>query len=166
MAFSASGTAFAASAQQVHLQAHQVHTAALLPAVTCSGNGCTGLDPTATGCSASASTVLSRGIFNGSQRIGTINLRFSSVCQTNWAQTVSSIGNVPMFAQVTRISGTDGPFAQECEPVGCASFITTSTAFTDMVWAPDVPVQAVGSILQGGSQFFACVTQNQSMLPC
>ncbi|HEU5227088.1 MAG TPA: DUF2690 domain-containing protein [Ktedonobacteraceae bacterium] len=165
MAVSAPGTAFAASNQQVHMQAHQAHAAALLPMVTCSGNGCTGLDPVQTGCSASASTVLSKGIFNGSQRIGTINLRFSSVCQTNWAQIVSSIGPVQFETFVIRASGVDGSRIEECEPNTCGTFITDSSAFTNMVWAPDVPTSATG-VIAGNFGDVACVTQDQNALPC
>ncbi|HEU5227089.1 MAG TPA: DUF2690 domain-containing protein [Ktedonobacteraceae bacterium] len=164
MAVSAPGTAFAASSQQVHMQAHQ---ARLVPTVTCSGNGCTGLDPIQTGCAASVKTVLSKGIFNGSQRVGTINLRFSTVCQTNWAQVVSSIGSVPMEANVQRAAGTDGPFESLCQPNNCSLNTFTSTAaFTNMVWAPDVPAQASGVINQGNVGFFGCVTQDQNVLPC
>lgn len=173
LAFSSSGTALAASTQQIgsmqqpHMRIHQVHATPLLPIVTCSGNGCTGLDPVATGCSASASTILSGGIFNGSgQRIGTINLRFSSVCQTNWAQIVSSIGSVPIQALVDRESGADGPGVVECEPTNCSSFVTATSAFTNMVWAPDVPALASGEIVQGNSTFIGCVTQDSTGLPC
>jgi len=172
MVFSPSGAVLAASAQQIHTQAHQVHAAPLLPNVTCSGNGCTGLDPSATGCSASASTLLSKGIFNGSgQQIGTINLRFSSVCQTNWAQLLSSIGTVQMNTHVERASGADGPFVEECEPTPCKNTLPLNTVgatgvFTDMVWARDVPAEAAGVIVIGSSDFSGCVTQSQSALPC
>ncbi|HLG63874.1 MAG TPA: DUF2690 domain-containing protein [Ktedonosporobacter sp.] len=171
--FSLPGPAFAASTQQMvkmqqsHVHAHLAPTTAFQPAVTCSGNGCTGRDPVQTGCSATASTVLSGGIFNGSgQRIGTINLRFSSACGTNWAQVVSSIGSVPLAAIVTRASGVDGPKVSECEPVSCNGFVVSTSAFTNMVWAPDVPALAGGEIQQNGTNFFGCVTQDQSVLPC
>lgn len=165
MAFSPSDTALAASTQQRHIQARQVHAAALLPAVTCSKNGCTGLDPVQTGCSASASTILSAGIFNNSrQRIGTVNLRFSSACGANWAQVVSSIGSVAMSAEVVREAGADGPVASSCEPTNCTQFITASSAFTNMVWAPDVPTQALGQM--DAVLFGACVTQDPKGLPC
>lgn len=75
--------------------------------VTCSRNGCTGLDPIATGCSASAQTVLTSPIWDGPTQVGTINLRFSSVCNTNWAQILVSsvLGSTDVRAEVTRAGG-------------------------------------------------------------
>lgn len=176
---SSSGTALAAHTQQrvstrqivhmqqLHMGAQRVSALRLFPAITCSGQGCTGQDPVATGCSASASTILSGGIFNNSgQRIGTINLRYSSVCQTNWAQTVSSIGSTPIQALVSRESGADGSGIIECEPTNCSSFVTATSVFTDMVWAPDVPALAAGEIVQGNGTFIGCVTQDPRGLPC
>lgn len=142
----------------------------VVPNVSCSGNGCTGLDPIQTGCSASASTILSTGIFSDSgNQIGTVNLRFSSVCQTNWAQVVSSIGTVPMETAVLRASGADGPSIDECEPTDCNNLlatIDTTDAFTNMVWAPDVPTEADGQIQIDNFFFSACVTQDPNALPC
>lgn len=166
LVFSSSSTAWAASAQQIHVHVHQVHTALLLPGVTCSGNGCTGKDPSATGCAATASTVLSRLILNGvGQQIGLIELRFSSACQTNWARTTSSINAVPMGAIVERAGGIDGSFVFECTPATCNNTTATSV-FTPMVWAPDVAALAQGDLFQNGQDFDACVTQSQSALPC
>lgn len=170
MTFSPSDPTLAASAQQLHTQAHQIHTAPFLPTVTCSGNGCTGLDPIATGCSASASTVLSTVIFrdsiNGLTPLATINLRFSSVCKTNWAQLVSSIGSAPLQAVVRRENGVDGSFVTECEPTSCLGTITATSAYTNMVWAPDVAASAEGWIYSGGTKFYGCVTQDSINLPC
>jgi len=166
MVFSSSGTALAASTQQVHVQVHHVPTAVLLPTVTCSGNGCTGQDPNTTGCSATASTVLSHLILNGiNQQIGLIELRFSSTCKTNWARTTSFINAVPMGAIVERARGIDGSFAFECNPATCNDTTATSV-FTPMVWAPDVAALAQGDLFQNGQDFSACVTQSQSALPC
>jgi hypothetical protein len=159
--FLPSGTALAARTPQRQAQAQRV------PAVTCFQNRCTGQDPVATGCSATASTVLSGGIFNAAnQRIGTINLRFSSACGTNWGQVVSSIGAVPLSAAVARANGVDGPQVAECEPPNCSGFVTSTSAFTDMVWAPDVAASAVGQIAQNGRIFVRCITQNQQTIPC
>lgn len=166
-ACSPSGTALAASMHQGQAQAYHVPAAPFQPAVSCSQNGCTGQDPIATGCSASASTVLSTGIFNASnQRIGTINLRFSSVCQTNWAQVVSLIGAVPVAAAVVREAGKDGPEVTECEPSNCQTFVTATSAFTNMVWAPDVAAAAIGGITQNNTHFTGCVTQDSVGLSC
>jgi hypothetical protein len=159
--FLPAGTALAAGRQRSQVQTHR------RPAVTCFQNRCTGQDPVVTGCSATASTVLSGGIFNAAnQRIGTINLRFSSACGTNWGQVVSSIGSVPISAAVARADGVDGPQVAECEPANCDGFVTATSAFTDMVWAPDVAASAAGQIAQNGRIFVRCITQDQQTIPC
>jgi hypothetical protein len=135
------------------------------PLVTCSGNGCNGLDPVNTGCSATASTILTAPIKWGTQTVGTVNLRFSSACQTNWAQVVSSIGPAQFNAEVERDNGVDGPLLGYC--VGVSDFcgqngvVGSTFAYTDMVWARDVSALAFGEMLdpnssQSGS---ACVKQ-------
>jgi hypothetical protein len=152
--------------QQLHMWAHQVSALHIFPVVTCSRNGCTGQDPAATGCSADATTLLSKKILNSSgQSIGEIDLRWSPTCQTNWARVVSSIGSVPLGASVEREAGVDGPFAEECEPT-CDTFVTATSAFTDMVWAPDVAAAATGGIIQNNTFFKSCVTQDSHGLPC
>lgn len=152
--------------QQLHLRSHQAPAQPFLPAVTCSRNGCTGLDPNATGCSADATTLLSKNIVNSSgQSIGKIELRWSPTCQTNWARVTSFIGSAPLGASVEREAGVDGPFAEECVPT-CDTFVTATSAFTDMVWAPDVAASATGAVIQNNTFFKSCVTQDPSGLPC
>lgn len=152
--------------QQLHVGTQHVSALRLFPAVTCSRNGCTGQDPAATGCSADGTTLLSKKILNASgQIIGEIDLRWSPTCQTNWARVVSSIGSVPIGASVEREAGADGPFAEECEPT-CDTFVTATSAFTDMVWAPDVAAAATGAVIQNTMFFKSCVTQDSTGLPC
>ncbi len=76
----------------------------LLPHVTCSGNGCNGLDPISTGCALDAITV---SITGGavSFRTGTIQLRYSPTCGTNWGRVFSSVGNTQMTVSIRRDDG-------------------------------------------------------------
>jgi hypothetical protein len=61
-------------------------------AATCSGHGCDYQDPTATGCSSGAYTVTSAPVtYNGIQ-YGTVELRWSPTCQTNWSRLTISAG--------------------------------------------------------------------------
>ncbi len=56
--------------------------------VTCSGYGCDHLDPVATGCSAGSTTVTSAAIGG----VGTVELRWSPTCQTNWSRVTIAAG--------------------------------------------------------------------------
>lgn len=74
-------------------------SAAPLPTPTCSGEGCTGLDPDQTGCTAGASTVASAALDGAVQ----IELRWSEVCKVNWARIVSLVpdaGTVQLYLQI------------------------------------------------------------------
>lgn len=175
MAFSPSATALAASSQRTsRMQQNQMQTRRVpgiprLPTVTCFQNGCNNQNPINTGCSADATTVLSGSVFNGSgQRIGTIELRWSATCGTNWARVTSSIGSVALDANVARESGVDGPAIGACIHPACTDpdGVTATSAFTLMVWAPDVSAKALGIIVQGNQDFFGCVTQDPTNLPC
>jgi hypothetical protein len=56
-------------------------------AATCSGYGCDYKDPIATGCNAGSYTVTSASITYQGVNYGTVELRWSPTCQTNWART-------------------------------------------------------------------------------
>jgi Protein of unknown function (DUF2690) len=72
--------------------------------VSCSGNGCDGLDPQSTGCSYDAVTVpVSGGTVSFST--GTIELRYSPTCGTNWGRVISSVGNVQLTVFIRRHDG-------------------------------------------------------------
>jgi hypothetical protein len=60
-------------------------------AATCSGYGCDGQDPLASGCNTGAYTVASAPITYQGVTYGTVELRWSPTCQTNWART--TVGN-------------------------------------------------------------------------
>jgi hypothetical protein len=56
-------------------------------AATCSGSGCTGKDPQTTGCSAKVTTPASKTSGSPSQMF-TLQLRYSTICNTYWARGV------------------------------------------------------------------------------
>src|SRR6266566_2975920 len=75
-----------------------------LPHVTCSGNGCNGLDPISTGCARDAITVTTTG-GSVSFRTGTIQLRYSPTCGTNWGRVLSSVGTTLLTVSIRRNDG-------------------------------------------------------------
>lgn len=84
-------------------------------AVTCSGNGCNGVDPHASGCDANAITLASARLI-GSSGIdgGSIEMRYSTICGTQWIRisarfTDCSGEPCQNHASITRLSGPDGP---------------------------------------------------------
>lgn len=105
----------------------------LLPHVTCSGNGCNGHDPVSTGCARDAITV---SITGGTVkfRTGTIQLRFSPTCGTNWGRVFSNIGNTQLTVSIRR---DDGRFAFT---VGSGTRL-----WSPMVFARNVKAKACGS---------------------
>ena len=85
-------------------------SAASAHAATCSGYGCDYQDPIATGCSSGAYTVASAPITYQGITYGTVELRWSPTCQTNWARTTvnNSYLGLTRYANVYR----ESPFAQ------------------------------------------------------
>jgi len=105
----------------------------LLPHVTCSGNGCNGLDPAVTGCDLDAYTVSTTG-GTVSFRTGTIQLRYSPTCGTNWGRVFSSVGNTQLTVSIRR---DDGRFYFT---VGSGTRL-----WSPMVFARNVKAKACGS---------------------
>jgi len=103
----------------------------LLPHVTCSGNGCNGLDPVATGCARDGITVTGGTV---TFRTGTIQLRYSPTCGTNWGRVFSNIGNAQLWASIRR---DDGRFYFT---VGSGTRL-----WSPMVFARNVKAKACGS---------------------
>lgn len=58
-------------------------------AASCSGSGCNGLDPQATGCATGAITVETKTITQNGSSIK-VELRWSSTCQTNWSRVTNT----------------------------------------------------------------------------
>ena len=75
-----------------------------------------GADPAATGCSANATTLASAPLYpiNSNQQAGTIEMRYSYTCKTQWIRVHSTQANCSgqlcrNGAQITRPAGADGP---------------------------------------------------------
>jgi hypothetical protein len=63
-------------------------------AATCSGNGCNGQDPAASGCSASVSVLNSMPMrLPSGTQVGTIEMRYSKICKTQWIRVYSYYTN-------------------------------------------------------------------------
>jgi len=117
----------------------------LSPHVSCSGYGCDHQDPVATGCSAGSYTVTSAPITLGGTSYGTVELRWSPTCQTNWSRvTVASGGSNPnrwyRYAEVDRVS----PYAYDWYPYNG----TGSPVYGNMLYAPGC-AYALGTIQVG-----------------
>lgn len=71
------------------------------PGVTCTGRSCNGLDPGTTGCSARSSTVAKADVPTTSgQTVGWVDLRWSELCQTNWARIQNETGDEQLVLRV------------------------------------------------------------------
>jgi hypothetical protein len=130
------GTAYASVSKTTTGQTTTQH---LLPHVTCSGNGCNGLDPEQTGCAADAYTVKVSG-GTVSFRTGYVELRYSPTCGTNWARVISTVGNVQLTASIRRTN--DGLFYFA---VGSGTRL-----WSPMVYAPNVKAKGCGSAINYG----------------
>ncbi|TMF45805.1 MAG: DUF2690 domain-containing protein [Chloroflexi bacterium] len=97
------GTAYA-SVNKTNTNANVSTTPHLLPRVTCSGDGCNGLDPEQAGCAADAYTVKVSG-GKVSFRTGYVELRYSPTCGTNWARVISTVGNAQLTVSIRRKDG-------------------------------------------------------------
>ena len=71
--------------------------AATAPAAPCSGFGCDGYDPNADGCATGATVPTS--VTNS---YGTLQLRWSPTCKTNWGRLITSRNVGPVLVRVIR----------------------------------------------------------------
>ncbi len=101
------------------------------PQVTCSGNGCDGLNPAMTGCSADAYTVQTA-VFSDSF----VELRYSPTCGTNWGRVTSKVGATFLIISIQRIDGLTYTFSG-------GNF---NYAYVAMVYAPQVAARACGGV--------------------
>ena len=116
-----------AHAQTSHTQATQRNH--LL--VTCSGDGCDGLNPETTGCAAGAYTVQTA-VFSNSY----VELRYSPTCKTNWGRVTSKVGPSFLVVRIQRIDGLTYTFSG-----GNFNF-----AYSAMVYAPQAAARACGGV--------------------
>ncbi len=123
-------------------------------AAGCYGNYCSGADPVATGCSADAITVahvpaqmntLAPSWNNGlalqttSVYMGTIELRWSARCQTNWARLNLNDG----AGGVEKICATQDSGYQQCRQIAGNYYGTGAGNFySPMIYSPTLRVRA------------------------
>jgi len=119
-------------------------------AASCSGNGCNGTDPIATGCSSGATTVL-----NGHYAGGLLELRWSPTCQTNWTR-FTPADNDTYSIWVTRLS--DGEWAGDgLEHAYTFSGANGVSHYGDQVYSPGPASACVQSPQHGGQ---VCIKQS------
>lgn len=76
--------------------AGQASAAPVGVAATCGGYGCDNQGPAATGCSAGSNNTASAAVTYGGVSCGTVELRWSPICQTNWSRlTIGAGGSNP-----------------------------------------------------------------------
>jgi Protein of unknown function (DUF2690) len=117
-------------AQASHTQTTQA-TQRNHPQVTCSGDGCDGLNPVVTGCAADAYTVQTA-VFSNSN----VELRYSPTCGTNWGRVTSKVGAANLVIRIQRIDGLTYTFSG-----GNFNF-----AYSAMVYAPQLAARACGGV--------------------
>jgi hypothetical protein len=99
--------------------------------ISCSGNGCNGLDPVPAGCAADAYTVQTA-VFSNSY----VELRYSPRCGTNWGSVWSRVGPTYLVIRTQRIDGLTYTFAGG----------NYNYAWSAMVYAPKVAARACGGV--------------------
>jgi Protein of unknown function (DUF2690) len=137
--------------------------------VSCFQYGCDFQDPAATGCDADAETLQDAPIIavEGGQDVtlGSVELRWSPTCQTNWARVTSTSGasSTNHVLQVAIQRQSDGTFEEldtegsyvEGYPRGGGggngpAYHGVASLYTDMLYSPG-PARAVGWILPQAS---------------
>jgi hypothetical protein len=110
-------------------------------AATCSGNGCNGQDPAATGCASDGYTVASAPVTDPYGRVGTVELRYSPKCGTNWSRVTMSVATenvATIMAIIERSDGLHYDYGWSGRaPAGLQ-------IYGDMVYAPTTSARASG----------------------
>jgi uncharacterized protein DUF2690 len=120
-----------ASAHSNAQASHMHATVPNRPLVSCSGNGCNGLNPATTGCSADAYTVQTATFSNSF-----VELRYSPTCGTNWGRVISRVGATSLTVTIQRNDNLSYTFSG-------GNF---TYAWVAMVYAPSVPARACGGV--------------------
>jgi hypothetical protein len=136
-----------------------VTTLAITPAsaATCSGYSCDYQDPAATSCSSGSYTVKSAPVTYGGIQYGTVELRWSPTCQTNWSRlTISAGGSNPQHYDRQAWVARQSPDAA----VGFDWTSDGSPIYSDMLYAPGCA--KASATIQIGPNAFALGTAMQS----
>lgn len=111
-------------------------------AVTCktspSSKNCDGTDPHTTGCDASASTVASANLVRSTDNVvvGTVELRWSSVCKTNWAR-VNRTDKDTVDQTYGKVENTAGTTQQ-------TGWATGTGVWSPQIYSPTTKARAFG----------------------
>ena len=115
-----------------------------------SDGNCTNQDPVVDGCSGDAYNVTISYIRGaGGATIGEIDLRYSTVCHSNWGRliTYSTCGHSHLVANVTRPSQGAFGYAQEPYTINNPGCRSNLEMYTNIVYAPgSTKAQACGTI--------------------
>jgi hypothetical protein len=121
---------------------------------------CTGQDPVNQGCDKDAFTVNGATAYikgSNGNNIGQVELRFSTVCQSNWARTTvyNTCGYTNIYANIQRpdqiYQGKEYVAAQDSFTINNPGCQSNLQVFTNIVYAPGtVKAEACGSV-QGSS---------------
>jgi hypothetical protein len=117
-------------------------------AATCSGPGCTGTDPVATGCAGNVTVLSSARLwiyYTPSGTWGKVDLMYSNTCKTKWARVTSYNIKVQPdgeavnwdYAFMKKVGLAGGYYQKKGH---------TTTIYTNQVYAPGVSWQACGSL--------------------
>lgn len=112
------------------------HAAPSRPAAGCSGSGCNGQDPIAMGCANDAYTARSQALYRAGEQIGTVEMRWSPSCQTNWARASFIYGATNPTVELWT-PNVNGSKVQSYTYTG-----TTYSVYGNMYYAPGVWVSA------------------------
>ena len=112
----------------------------------CSGTGCEGKDPAATGCSTGARTVIAANLTLGigGPTVGLVELRWSDTCETNWSRVTYNGG----------ASGTMAATVVDTNSIGHSNSTASSgpmTIWSPMAYAPNKCERAHGELLAAGT---------------
>jgi hypothetical protein len=122
------------------------------PEVTCSGHGCDGKDPESTSCASTAITAEYANIFDAyAERIGQIQLRYSTACRTVWARVIA-FGLTKGSAVAKRNS--DG-LGFTCTGLTYSQTLGAYSCYTLMLYDGGVTSYASGAITEGSNTYTA-----------
>lgn len=136
-----------------HLVLTDIKTTARITSAsyTC-GTNCNDLNPQGM-CSQGAQTIISASILNTYTFViwGLVELRWSPTCGTNWSRVSSYVGSqVTLDAQIRHPGYPPYDIDGDYENYTSGFQTNTTQTWSNMVYSPDDPVEAIGIITKGG----------------
>lgn len=111
-----------------------------------------GTDPAATGCANSAVTVNSTPVNHGGVNFGTLQLKWSTSCKTNWGKFTGNggIGNVSVWVY----RQADNKWCGDQSGTGCNAAWWPSSAYSNQLYGCNYQTLAQVEIWNNGSPFW------------